>query len=585
MIPLENDPVKAVEEALAGRGDLDIYRHNKRLLFAVQLRLGMDDIHTLAAEALTDGPDDKSCDLIYVDRESGLMLLAQGYEATAARAVKQTKVASLHQAVAWVFSHDVEKAPERLRPAINEVRSALGDDAIREVLIWFVHNLPHDDQVHHELQAIGNNAMGAIRAKYPELTLDVRSQEIDRETLAEWYVSSRTPILVADEISVPADSYLTDGGSGWSAYTVTVSADWLNNIYWRYKEKLFSANVRGFLGARRSTENINNGMRVTLEAEPSNFWSYNNGITALVNDIRYMPDDHVLSISGISIVNGAQTTGALAEFSDPVALQAARIVMRFIKCGDPVIVQKIIKFNNRQNATDPADFRSNDRVQLRLVTEFAALGVDSYTGGRRGIDVPKGGGGVVDVESASRALAAYHGDPKVAYNETRRIWEDDLLYRRLFSDATNARHIFYCWSLLKAVEEQKLRIRALPESKLTKKKRDQRDYFDRRGAVLLLVSAVAECVDEILGQRVEDSYRVGFSGDPSPAECIAYWGPIVDAFASLAHTNLTQLLEAGGPPKQLDAMALRGFSDQVEVMVGNGDERWAAFSDKVTQKY
>jgi hypothetical protein len=72
--------VKAVEEALAGRSDLDRYGDNKRLLFGVQLRLDVDDIDGLAAEALTDGADDKSSDLIYVDRDAGIILLAQGYE-------------------------------------------------------------------------------------------------------------------------------------------------------------------------------------------------------------------------------------------------------------------------------------------------------------------------------------------------------------------------------------------------------------------------------------------------------------------------------------------------------------------------
>ena len=378
--------VKAVEEALAGRSDLDRYGDNKRLLFAVQLRLDVDDIDGLAADALTDGADDKSSDLIYVDRDAGIILLAQGCEYRREReAAPQGKAASLHQAAAWVFSHVTDEMPERLRPAVAEVRTALADNVIREIRVWFVHNVPESENVRRELDAIGSNVASAVAARYPESKPDIHTEEVGRNTLALWYESSLTPILVTDEIPVQVDdSCLTMQGPGWTAFMVSISAEWLNGIYWKYGEKLFSANVRGFLGSRKSKDNINNGMRETLEAEPGNFWVFNNGITALVDDASYNAENKELVIRGLSIVNGAQTTGALAKFEGPEALRSAKIVARFIKCGNRSVVEKIIRFNNRQNVIDPADFRSNDSAQRRLVEEFTALGIDGYTGGRRG---------------------------------------------------------------------------------------------------------------------------------------------------------------------------------------------------------
>ena len=76
---------QAVEEALKGREDLDVYKENKRLLFAVQLELNEPDITDLAAESLTGGGDDKSADLIHLDRDRGLVLIAQAYKAKEAR--------------------------------------------------------------------------------------------------------------------------------------------------------------------------------------------------------------------------------------------------------------------------------------------------------------------------------------------------------------------------------------------------------------------------------------------------------------------------------------------------------------------
>ena len=160
---------KAVEEALAGRRDLAIHGDNKRLLFAVQLRLDIDDIDGLAAEALTDGPDDKGLDLIHVDRDRGILLLAQGYESKGRPSAPEWKASSLSHAVSWVFSHTTDDVPERLAPKIAEARTALADAAIREIWVWYVHNLPETENNRRALQVVKSGIESAITARYPDL--------------------------------------------------------------------------------------------------------------------------------------------------------------------------------------------------------------------------------------------------------------------------------------------------------------------------------------------------------------------------------------------------------------------------------
>ena len=56
-----------------GRKNLkNLYGDNALLLYALQLKFDIEDIDSVATDALTDGADDKKCDLIYVDRESGI---------------------------------------------------------------------------------------------------------------------------------------------------------------------------------------------------------------------------------------------------------------------------------------------------------------------------------------------------------------------------------------------------------------------------------------------------------------------------------------------------------------------------------
>src|SRR4051812_49205845 len=53
------------------------------------------------------------------------------------------------------------------------------------------------------------------------------------------------------------------------------------------------------------------------------------------------------------------------------------------------------------------------------------------------------------------------------YNETRRIWEENGVYSRYFSDRTSARHVVFAFSLLRALEAAKKRIADIPEADRT----------------------------------------------------------------------------------------------------------------------
>jgi hypothetical protein len=570
MQPLSDDGgVAAMEQAIRGRADLHKleYGTNSRLLFAAELILDISDIHTVAAEALIDGGEDKSCDFLYVDPDAGLVVLAQGYEAeqTNKDRAPQRKAASLHQAAAWVFAHDIERVPQRIRPAVEQVRQEISDGLIREVRIWYVHNLPESNQVADELAAVENLVSTVLASA--KIEVDVRAEEIGRNTLAAWYKTSVTPILVTEEFGVDVESYIEAFGPKWKAHSVTVPASWLQGKYWEYGDLLFSANVRGFLGKRKK---INADIRRTLEHEPYNFWIFNNGVTALVNDAKYDSQAKRLLVSGMSIVNGAQTTGALGEFGDPNALADARIPIRFITCSDPATVRDIIRFNNQQNPTEPSDFRSNDAVQRRLVTEFDRLGVIGYTGGRRGIDTRRPSDLDVETTSAAKALVAFHGQPGIALHSRGRIWEDDALYGRLFSDATSASHILFCWGLMRAVEHHKGSLLGQALNELPTGKQNQRSFFNRRGSIPLMVAAVGDCMEDLLDRKITHSFRLEFHTPLSASDAISAWRSVVAKLAPFACHELGRVLDKGALPRDFDSKdMLKEWRMRVQTIAGD----------------
>jgi hypothetical protein len=218
----------ALEAALSQRDDLDQYKSAKRTLFALQLTLDLEDVHSVAATALTDGPDDKSCDLVYVDRDSGSVIIAQGYEATKVNQLQAplVKASTLHQAVNWLFAAQQEsEVPQRLRSAWKELHEALADDAIDEIEIWFVHNLPESVQNRTELDAVAQATYGLVSARYGSHPITVTATELGRTTLSDRYEGSRTPILVTDEFTIDTHGAFTEHGDNCTNNLPSIERD------------------------------------------------------------------------------------------------------------------------------------------------------------------------------------------------------------------------------------------------------------------------------------------------------------------------------------------------------------------------
>jgi len=96
----------------------------------------------LASEALTDGPNDKKIDFIYLNQEAGRLVFAQGYYAgKEKKEASANKAADLNTAAAWLFSGDLNAVPEQLKPILEQCRQALGDNEISTIELLFVHNL------------------------------------------------------------------------------------------------------------------------------------------------------------------------------------------------------------------------------------------------------------------------------------------------------------------------------------------------------------------------------------------------------------------------------------------------------------
>lgn len=367
------------------------------------------------------------------------------------------------------------------------------------------------------------------------------AKEVGADEIESLYTKAERTIIVTDTFVVQVPDVIEHKESGWSSISTFVPGKWLADLYNQYETDLFSANLRGYLGSRSSDKNINNGIKKTANDEPQNFLVYNNGITSLVLDYEYSRKTmkgRKLTVTGVSIVNGAQTTGSIASAQGSVN-ENLLVGVRFVKAASDDLIEKIVKYNNSQNKLEAADFRSNDAIQDRLRAEFSTIPDAEYEGGRRGgaSDAIKRSKYTLPSYTVGQSLTAFHGDPVLAYDKKSEIWIDDNNYGRIFTDRTNARHIAFCFSILEAVNSRRLQLletqKANPTS-LTTLEKTTLEFLNRKGSQFLLIYVVAQCLETILAKPIPNKFDVRFKDNKSPFKLAAEWGPILDILLPLS---------------------------------------------------
>ena len=559
---------------------------NALLLFALETRFAVDDIGTAAASCLTDGPQDRKCDAVYIDKETATAVIAQGYFSTKDKSsAPSNKAADLNSAASWILSRDFKRMNESLQAAAAELDQAIENSEIEVIELWYSHNLTESTNVQEELDRAAATARSLLATTYPEAELSVEAIEIGTDRLDEWYASIQNPILVADELVVDVDGWFEEVGAGWTAVCVSIPASWLVDLHKKYSDKLFSANVRGYMPSRKTARNINHNIETTAREKPGRFWAYNNGITALVHGYT-TPQAHSrgpLTLSGIAIVNGAQTTGALSR-SDGSVLRDANVLARFITAENDEIVDEIIRYNNSQNPIKPSDFRSTDRHQDRLRRQFDSIPDAMYYGTRRGgqNDRARRPGKAISSDTVAQCLASFHGQPGVAYHRLRSIWESDETYSTYFSESTTATHVVFVYSLLLAIQRTKVDlVQRSNRNELAEDEMETLAVFRQRGSQFLLVSSVAACIEILLNRPVSNRFSLSFGPDTSPAAGQRIWEPVLDAILPFANCLRAEELKGSLRNETRVDEAIKTFRTTIRSTERGHKDLFSEFASKV----
>ncbi|NRN13446.1 MULTISPECIES: AIPR family protein [Serratia] len=518
--------------------DLSDYKDNALGLFALGLRFGLDDLSSIGVDAVTDGSDDKKLDIVFINSEEEYAVVGQCYYSEKEKQnAPSNKASDLNTGVAWLLQRAIDDVPERIKPAAINLRQCIKDGSVKSIYLWYIHNLPESHHVENELVTVQQTATSILKNEYPGLKVNISHKEVGSKTLQEWYEDCRTPILINEDISLSTIGGYEISGKGWTSYSTAIQARDLAKLYKKHKTKIFSANIRDYLGSRKSDSNINHGIKQTVENDATDFWAFNNGLTVLTH--AYTVGDKSVLIQGLSIVNGAQTTGAigsLKKLPDEKAMVQARFIA--VDSSSEYLIDNIIRYNNSQNKVEAADFRSTDKIQKRLKDEFSLISEAEYEGGRRGSssDVIRRRPNLLASYTVGQALAAFHGDPITAYNKKAGIWINNKTYDKLFNDNTKAAHIVCCYGLVRAIEAKKKQLQT--KTNLTRDDEKSLTFLRQRGAIFLTAYAFSYCLETILERSVPNLFRISFGVKCSPTKSMENWKPVIDALIPfLEHLN------------------------------------------------
>jgi|GEM_PF-6431283 len=314
------------------------------------------------------------------------------------------------------------------------------------------------------------------------------------------------------------------------AITASVAAQLFINAIKELIPQIYDSNLRMFLGRTK----INKQMEETLKDKQKHFWYYNNGVTMLCKSFRIEEDNNILTIEAPRIINGAQTTGALAAFKHDFGdvFLMIRIIASLPGSNqvslDLDAVEKdsylqdfcldIAKYNNSQNPIDVPDYRSNEAVQKRLHERFKEL--NWFYAHRRGQwdrCTNKGDYRIngeyklILMENLAQEWFAFDGNPTIAIKEKHALFEGQGHYGNIFMLTRSAETYLIAHLLFSQILARvSLRVKAAKEDSDKVLKEEGRLSMPTKNYLMIgrATKLAAAHMTALMGQAILDRYGI-----------------------------------------------------------------------------
>ncbi|MDE6750859.1 MAG: AIPR family protein [Lachnospiraceae bacterium] len=421
---------------------------NSRCLaaYALVMQCGIDN--EIAAKCVTDGYHDCGIDAVFKDENSKILYVVQAkWSNDGNGTISQGDSLKYVAGIEKILNMDFNDFNDKVKKKQLEIESAVTamDYQIKMIIIYTSNNECPNETI---------NGIDSIKQRINDECNELLLSDIVK--LSDVYDSLANATInqdiVLDDVIINDWGVIQEGTAERGYYGMISASDIA--IWWKdYGNKLLAKNIRFFKG---DTE-VNNGIVKCLKENPEKFCYYNNGIKILANKITrklaHSTDrkNGLFRLEGVSIVNGAQTTGSIgrAYVGNPEEVEKAKLMVQVISLEDSAedFGNTITKLSNTQNKIENKAFASMDLLQEKLRKDLMMDGIEYiFKDGDT-----SSGDKICNIDEAVVAIGCYKSDVSLVALIKRAvgsIFEDisKQPYKSIFNPSTNA---YMLWNTIK----------------------------------------------------------------------------------------------------------------------------------------
>ncbi len=334
---------------------------------------------------ITDGDGDGSCDIIFDAPDS---------RGNTVYYVIQSKWNESQKAFKNIDAKEVGYALNNFSTILRGYKKPTNNNHFNQKLSDLQSHIENNGQVKFIFLSLcqGNSSLADNIASFLEEFKPIRLEFIDINRIKRDYIERKykqiTPVNPLEYTYDPEESHVilnverSKRNNGnfikidkpFDAYIFLVKPKTIFNLFEEFGFTLFFKNVRNPI----IDSEINQQIETTIIENPDYFWYYNNGITAITDDLSEInARAKRFELSGLQIINGAQTVYAIhSAYKNATPRQQAHIdkriliTFRLLQSGGKDFDLQVTRYTNSQHPISDRDFHANDEVQIRLQNAF-----------------------------------------------------------------------------------------------------------------------------------------------------------------------------------------------------------------------
>lgn len=336
-------------------------------------------IHSFDPSDNVDGGQDKQIDAITVEEINDEAFIHVSQVKNEDN-FSSNSVIQIRNGLEWLLlkkNSDVEtltnkKFKDKIK-FVREIRSTLGSSNIHFVVRYICKGLSNkaSEEVNQELKTIldsfDNDTYGSFKFELvgsDEIVSILNSQDKKNRKI-------NCDIKIVYDTNNP--SLIKYQSQGLKGVICTVRASEIATLVIKDPNGyIFDLNIRKYIGNRGG---VNKDILSTCSNEVGShlFWFLNNGITIVCDKVDPVqdPDNPVLKIENMQIVNGCQTSTSLAlAMKSGDLLPETKVLLRVYETNDLELVDKIVLTTNNQNKISGRNLRANEKIQFDIEQGF-----------------------------------------------------------------------------------------------------------------------------------------------------------------------------------------------------------------------